>query len=250
MGYLPEGDALSVGENPKAMYHMTGVSSISREGYYFTLNGKASVRELFVASPARFFVTNAALAAVTAEICGADERSIAEGIAHMRGVPGRMERVELPKEAPFCAYLDYAHTPDALEKLLQSLRGMRKGRGRVLLLFGCGGERDRGKRRQMGRIATQLADLSVVTADNSRGEPTEEIIKDILKGIDKEKPYCVIPDRREAITHLVQSARRDDILVLAGKGHETYEIDATGKHPFDEREILLRAYESAWARKK
>ena len=127
---------------------------------------------------------------------------------------------------------------------------MREKQGRILLLFGCGGERDRGKRRQMGRIATQLADLSVVTADNSRGEPTEEIIKDILKGIDKEKPYCVIPDRRDAIAFLVESARKDDILVLAGKGHETYEINATGRHPFDEREILLRAYECARARKK
>ena len=109
------------------------------------------------------------------------------------------------------------------------------------MLFGCGGDRDRGKRERMGRIASAYADFVILTSDNSRGESRESILRDILKGIDKEKPHLVIADREEAIRTAVSLAREEDILLLAGKGHERYEISDGKRIPFDEREILREA---------
>ena len=144
--------------------------------------------------------------------------------------------------------IDYAHTPDALEKLLLTVREL-KPEGRITLLFGCGGERDREKRKIMGSIATKLADSVVITSDNSRGEDPQKIINDILKGIDKEKIYSVIPDRREAIKRTVLEAKAGDVIVLAGKGHEKYEINAEGRLPFDETEIVKNALAERQGRK-
>jgi UDP-N-acetylmuramoyl-L-alanyl-D-glutamate--2,6-diaminopimelate ligase len=115
---------------------------------------------------------------------------------------------------------------------------------RLILLFGCGGDRDRSKRKTMGQIASRLADFTVVTSDNSRSESPREIIKDILKGINKEKEFVVIESRRDAIIAAIsQYARQGDTVLLAGKGHEAYEIDSAGRHPFDEREIVKYALE-------
>ena len=109
-------------------------------------------------------------------------------------------------------------------------------------MFGCGGDRDKSKRKTMGQIASRLADFTVVTSDNSRSESPREIIKDILKGINKEKEFIVIESRRDAIiAAIAQYARQGDTVLLAGKGHEAYEIDSTGRHPFDEREIIKHA---------
>ena len=149
-----------------------------------------------------------------------------------------MERLTLSPPAPFSVLIDYAHTPDALEKLLRSVRDCRVGEERIVLLFGCGGERDRGKRKEMAIIASRLADRVILTSDNSRGEDPDQIFADILKGMDKEKEYTVIRDRREAIAYGVENARKGDILILAGKGHETYEINGEGRRAFDEREIV------------
>ena len=149
-----------------------------------------------------------------------------------------MEQVDLGKYCEFSVILDYAHTPDALEQLCKTLLPLRKGGGRLLLLFGCGGDRDRGKRAQMGRIASSLADEIILTSDNCRSESREKILSDILKGVDKEKPHQVIEDREAAIEYALRGARRGDILVLAGKGHERYEINEKGRIPFDERKIL------------
>ena len=135
----------------------------------------------------------------------------------------------------------------ALERTLTSLRRVRRGRSRIILLFGCGGDRDRGKRKQMGAIATRLADLVIISSDNSRSEEPMSIIGDILKGIDKEKEYVVIADRAEAIKAAICSYTRDgDILLLAGKGHERYEIDAHGAHAFDEKEKIKEAFISLY----
>jgi UDP-N-acetylmuramoyl-L-alanyl-D-glutamate--2,6-diaminopimelate ligase len=135
-------------------------------------------------------------------------------------------------------FLDYAHTPDALEKLLLTVRGFREKGQRIILLFGCGGDRDRTKRAVMGRVATRLADITVLTADNSRGERTADILRDILKGVDKEKAYTVIPDRRAAIGYAIDIAKKGDIVLLAGKGHEEYEIVGERRLPFSERAIV------------
>ena len=125
---------------------------------------------------------------------------------------------------------------------MRSIRVMQTEKSRIILVFGCGGDRDRGKRKIMGQIASRLADLVIVTSDNPRSEEPKQIIKDILKGIDKEKEFAVIESRREAIFDaIVRYARSNDTGVLAGKGHESYEILADGKHPFDERAIAKAA---------
>ena len=191
--------------------------------------------------PASFSVTNSLLAGAVALECGIAPKVIAAVFDRTAGVRGRMERVIAEDVDGPTVLIDYAHTPDALEKLLKSVREFRGAGEKILLVFGCGGERDRGKRKEMAHIASRLADVSIITADNSRGEPPEQIFSDILRGMDKEKAYEVISRREEAIRHAVLCAGDKDIVILAGKGHETYEIDAKGKHPFDEREIAKNA---------
>ena len=147
-------------------------------------------------------------------------------------------------------FLDYAHTPDALEKLLLSVRQFVSPHRRIVVLFGCGGERDRGKRKEMGRIASRLSDLVILTSDNARGEDPDAILEQILRGVDKEKPYVVIKDRRAAIGYAIENARVGDVLVLAGKGHEEYEIRGTRRIPFSEREIVAECLALREERKK
>ena len=184
-----------------------------------------------------FQIMNSLQAIGAAELCGIDVSLSCAAIEKMDAVSGRLERVE--NSFDLTIFIDYAHTPDALERLLRSVRNMQPKESRIILLFGCGGERDKGKRKVMGQIASRLADFVVVTSDTSRNEDPKEIIKDILKGIDKEKEFAVIESRKEAIFDaIIRYARSNDTVVLAGKGHESYEITADGKHPFDEREIV------------
>ena len=136
-------------------------------------------------------------------------------------------------------FIDYAHTPEAIRAVANSARELT--RGRLILLFGCGGERDRSKRPEMARAAQEIADFVIITGDNPRGEDPGGIISDILSGIDKTKPYAVIPDRKDAIEYAVNIAREEDVVLLLGKGHEKYEILADGKHPFDEEALVREA---------
>lgn len=173
-----------------------------------------------------------------AGLLGLPNESTVKGINGFCGASGRCERVIYDADANISVYIDYAHTPDSLEKLLLSLRRMHP-ESKLTVLFGCGGDRDRGKRKIMGIIASSLADFTVVTSDNPRSEAKELIIKDILKGVNKEKPYTVIESRRSAIKYVIENARKNEIIVLAGKGHEKYEIDGEGVRPFDEKAIVL-----------
>ena len=189
-----------------------------------------------------FQIMNSLEAIATAELCGIDVSRSCNAIEKMNGVSGRMERVDFCESQDISVFIDYAHTPDALEKLLRNVRKIQPKDSRTVIVFGCGGDRDKGKRKIMGQIASRLADLVVITSDNSRSEPPELIIKDILKGIDKEKEFAVIESRREAIfAVIVCYARENDTVILAGKGHELYEITADGKHFFDERLIAIEA---------
>lgn len=187
-------------------------------------------------------VINSLMAAAVALEYGVSEACIARVLSAWRGVVGRMETVPSARPDDPRVLIDYAHTPDALEKLLRGVRGMRGERERIVLVFGCGGDRDRGKRKEMARIASRLSDEVIITSDNSRTESPTQIFEDILRGIDKEKPYRLIPDRREAILRAVTEARDGDWILLAGKGHETYEICADGRHEFDERAIAREAF--------
>jgi len=186
-----------------------------------------------------FSVMNSLQAAAAALDMGISADAVKRGLLRFFGAKGRMERAVFSE--PYEVIVDYAHTPDALERLLCSARLLRADGGRIILLFGCGGDRDKGKRKQMAQIASRLSDEVIVTSDNSRSEKAEDIIADILKGIDKEKPYTVVASRARAIEYAVSIARAGDVVLLAGKGHEKYEIDADGKHDFDEISIVRAA---------
>ncbi|MBQ8003483.1 MAG: UDP-N-acetylmuramoyl-L-alanyl-D-glutamate--2,6-diaminopimelate ligase, partial [Oscillospiraceae bacterium] len=153
----------------------------------------------------------------------------------VEGVKGRAEVV--PTDTDYTVMIDYAHSPDGLENILKTVKEIAEKR--VIAVFGCGGDRDAAKRPKMGKIAAEYADVVIVTSDNPRTEDPDAIIDDIIPGVEEvTKEYERIPDRREAIFHALSIARKGDIVVLAGKGHETYqEIDHI-KHHMDEREIV------------
>lgn len=178
-----------------------------------------------------FNVQNALAAAAAAWALGMPLGSIAERLATVPQVAGRLERIA---DEPL-VLRDYAHTPDALGRLLDAVRAL--ARGRVIVVFGCGGDRDRGKRPLMGAVASQKADLAIVTSDNPRSEDPERIIDEITAGMGS-RPYERIEDRRAAIARALDLARPGDVVVLAGKGHETYQIRGDGRHYFDERQIV------------
>jgi UDP-N-acetylmuramoyl-L-alanyl-D-glutamate--2,6-diaminopimelate ligase len=215
--------------------------SLGMNGVSYDLITEKYELPLYTPLGGSFALINTLVAVAVADVFGVSQEAIRGALEKIKNIDGRMERVSLPLSG-ITVMIDYAHTPDALEKLLLSVREMRTGKGRIVLLFGCGGDRDRGKRKEMAQIASRLADFIIVTSDNSRNEPAERIIRDILRGIDKEKEFVAIRDRREAIEYAVFNSHLGDIIILAGKGHERYEIDFNGKHPFDEREIVKEAY--------
>lgn len=179
-----------------------------------------------------FNVANALAAATAAVALGLSPGAVAARLSAAPQVPGRMERLA---DRPAVVLRDYAHTPDALERALEALRPLTPGR--LIVVFGCGGDRDRGKRPVMGRIAATLADLAVVTSDNPRTEDPLAIITEVEQGMGQATHRRAV-DRREAIAMALQLAGPGDTVLLAGKGHETYQVVGTEKLPFDEREIV------------
>ena len=184
------------------------------------------------------------------------ERFIREGIEGLKGVPGRLERVSLPGETTL--FVDYAHTHDALTRVLQNLSEFR--RGRIITVFGCGGNRDRGKRPLMGKAATDYSDVTIITSDNPRGEDPLEIIREIERGIETdrvrkvipeelsgyggERCFTLVPDRKKAIELAVGIAGTDDTVLIAGKGHEDYQIVGDKRLPFDDRKVSREALDA------
>jgi len=182
----------------------------------------------------RFHLHNVLAAAAAAWKLGVQPRQIEAGIASVTAVPGRLERLETG--LPFEVFIDFAHTPKALQLALQEMRRLTSGR--VHLVFGCGGERDVGKRPLMGRVAGELADHVILTSDNPRSEAPERILADIDAGVRDRKKRTLVPDRREAIAAALARARPGDLVLIAGKGHETYqEIDGQ-RRSFDDRAVV------------
>lgn len=194
-------------------------------------------RPLSIRLLGRFNVANAIAAIAVARHFGVSWETIAYALPKFKTPPGRLEIVD--EGQPFTVAVDYAHTPDALEKVLLTIREFAKGR--VIVVFGCGGDRDPTKRPEMGQIATKLADYTVVTSDNPRTEDPIKIIEHIVKGIKEGAAYHVEPNRRKAIFHAVFTAQPNDFVLIAGKGHETYQIIGTQKLPFDDREVAREA---------
>ena len=182
----------------------------------------------------RFNVQNALGALAAARLLGIDHAAAAAGLEAVHAVPGRFE--ELDEGQSFTVLVDYAHTPDALANVLRTARGLGS---RVLCVFGAGGDRDREKRPQMGRVASELADLAIVTSDNPRSEDPVSIIEEIVAGGGGRLE--VEPDRRRAIELALEDAREGDVVVIAGKGHEQGQEFADRKLPFDDREVAREA---------
>jgi UDP-N-acetylmuramoyl-L-alanyl-D-glutamate--2,6-diaminopimelate ligase len=193
------------------------------------------LQRIELAIPGMFSVYNALAAIAAALNLGLELPEIAEALKECSGVMGRAEVV--PTGRDFTVIIDYAHTPDALENIIRTVREVADGR--VVTLFGCGGDRDKTKRPVMGKIAADLSDFVIVTSDNPRTEVPEEIISEILTGMTgTETPYVVIENRREAIGWAIGHAQENDVIILAGKGHETYQIFGKEKIHFDEREVV------------
>jgi len=230
---------LTFGAHPAADVRATEVM-LDASGSRFQISGRFGCANVTLPLLGDFNVANALAAAATAVGLGRSVAEVAERLAAAPQVPGRMERIS---DAPCIVLRDYAHTPDALERALTSLRPLTKGR--LIVVFGCGGDRDRGKRPLMGRIAAELSHLAIATSDNPRTEDPDAIIDDIEQGM-AGLPHLRITDRLAAIHAALGEGRAGDTILLAGKGHEDYQIIGTEKVPFDEREIVQNAVRGKW----
>lgn len=244
------GRVVTCGIKRQGDYNAEPIEDGEKNGVIYNLRSGSSAVRLFCPIEGSFSVMNSMQAVIVARELGLGMTAIKDALASVLGIRGRMERVRLGFDADFTVLIDYAHTPDALENLLRTCTPLKRGEGRTVLLFGCGGDRDRSKRAEMGRLASQYADYVIVTSDNSRGEDPNDIIREILVGIDPQKPHTVIVDRAEAIRQAILTARTGDVILLAGKGHEEYEIDRTGRKPFLEKEIVREAFAERQRRKK
>ena len=207
--------------------------NIDAKGVEFDAVYQGNSYPVSLAISGMFSVYNSICAMAVAISLGIDMTDVITGINSASGVKGRLERV--PTNTDYSVIIDYAHTPDGLENVLGAVNSFKKGR--CIVVFGCGGDRDATKRPIMGEIGSRLADLAVITSDNPRTEEPEKIIADIVAGV-KTGEYKVIVNRREAIEYALSVAKKDDIVLLAGKGQETYQIIGTEKTHFDEREVV------------
>ncbi len=216
---------------------------MSPGGCTFELALSGARREASLPLPGEHNVANALAAAALAHVLGTPLDAIVEGLRRAAPPPGRFERVHAGR---FDAFVDYAHTEDGLERALGVARAVT--RNRLLVVLGCGGDRDRTKRPVMGRIAAELADAAVFTTDNPRSEDPRDILEEMLGGVSDGSKVTVIPDREEALAWAVAQAAPGDVVLACGKGHETYQEVGGRKLPFPEREILARLAAEAEAR--
>ncbi len=237
----PAGAVMGAGSRARVWtYGMDPAAEVRGEGVELTARATQCTvvwpggrTRLVLALPGRFNVSNALAAFASGLAAGVAPETIREALEAVRGVPGRFELVD--EGQAFTVVVDYAHTPDSLEKVLHLAGEL--GTGRRLVVFGCGGERDRTKRPVMGRIATQLADYAIFTSDNPRGEDPAAIIREIEAGVPGARNYESEPDRRRAIERGIVLARPGDVLVIAGKGHEAYQILGDRVIDFDDRDV-------------
>ena len=230
-----KGNVLTYSAHKTADFY-AGDISMTPQSTRYTLHNQHNRYAVDVGIPGMFTVYNSLAAISACAALGIDMNTVLAGIHAVSGVSGRFE--SLPTHGDCTLILDYAHTPDSLESSLKTIRQFAKGR--VVSVFGCGGNRDKTKRPKMGDISARLADFSIVTTDNPRFEKPADIIADIVQGIKKEynNKYICIEDRREAIAYALSHAQPKDVILLAGKGHETYQEICGVKHDFDEKVIV------------
>lgn len=229
---------VSFGVSPKTDYQCRDLS-LDQHGIAFQLSGKRSlaIRSSLIGLPNVYNILGACAAALE---LGVEGKAVQKGVQEMQTAPGRMEPVQNSRGLHI--YVDYAHTDDALRNVLQLSRPLT--RGKLIVLFGCGGDRDRTKRPVMGKVAAQFADYVVITTDNPRTEDPDAILDAIEPSVKiTSTPYVRIRDRREAIRHAVGMATDEDTVILAGKGHEDYQVIGTQKIPFSDKEEAQQAIE-------
>ena len=209
------------------------------DGIRFTLSTTKGQLEITSPLVGRHNVYNLLAGIAVAIALDIDAEAITQGIAQLHRVPGRLERVDSGQD--FAVFVDYAHTPDALEQVLQLVRA--ETTGRLITVFGCGGDRDPGKRPLMGQVATRLSDYTIITSDNPRTEDPQRIIDEIITGVQSAADYVALPDRQEAIAHAIAMAQPRDTVVIAGKGHEDYQILGQTRRHFDDCEVAQAALE-------
>jgi UDP-N-acetylmuramoyl-L-alanyl-D-glutamate--2,6-diaminopimelate ligase len=225
--YGLEGEATC---KPSAVHH-------ALDGIRFTLSTTKGQLEITSPLVGRHNVYNLLAGIAVAIALDIDAEAITQGIAQLHRVPGRLERVEGGQD--FAVFVDYAHTPDALEQVLQLVQA--ETTGRLITVFGCGGDRDPGKRPLMGQVATRLSDYTIITSDNPRTEDPQHIIDEIITGVHSAADYVALPDRQEAIAHAIAMAQPCDTVVIAGKGHEDYQILGQTRRHFDDCAVAQAA---------
>jgi UDP-N-acetylmuramoyl-L-alanyl-D-glutamate--2,6-diaminopimelate ligase len=227
---------VTYGVNAEKLDYRAAEIELKAEGIRFIAHFKGQTQEVRYSTPGMFSVYNALAAFAWGVESGRSPEQVARALAEVVGVPGRFESVRMGQ--PFPVIVDYAHTPDGLENVLRTAREFTKGR--LITVFGCGGDRDKGKRPKMGAISADLSDFVVVTSDNPRTEEPREIIKDILAGVVGVE-YTVLENRREAIESACRMAKPGDTILIAGKGHEDYQIIGKEVIHFDDREVVRDA---------
>jgi UDP-N-acetylmuramoyl-L-alanyl-D-glutamate--2,6-diaminopimelate ligase len=183
-----------------------------------------------------FNVYNIMAAAGAAHLLGISPADISSGIRELPGVPGRFEKIDTGQQ--FSVIVDYAHTPDGLENVLSTIKQLNQKKGRIITIFGCGGDRDKQKRKLMGQVSSKYSDISIITSDNPRTENPSAIIGMIEQGFGAQDSYLVIEDRRKAIEEGLSIARPKDIILIAGKGHEDYQEFADYRIHFSDQETV------------
>lgn len=231
MAWHAKGDVYYYAQNPSAELVIEHPLCTKHDIRYSLRIGNDSL-PLQIPLVGGFHIENTAAAISAAYLMGIPKETLLSAAKLLKAPTGRLERLDTDTE--YDIYIDYAHTEDALEKALTALRPHTE---RLTVLFGAGGDRDRGKRPEMGRVADIFADRILLTSDNPRSESPRDIIADVMRGIQSTKALC-IPDRKEAIEYALATAVAGEILLVAGKGHETYLIDQNGKHDFSERNII------------
>jgi len=214
---------------------------MNSRGISFNLCYNHKQSSVLLNMPGAFNLFNALCSASACLLEGIDIETVAMGLNSITGVPGRCEVASNKYDLDYDIILDYAHTPDSLKQILETVKEFTKGR--VICVFGCGGDRDTTKRAEMGYIGTNLSDIAIITSDNPRSEEPLKIIEDIVLGI-KNDNYIIEENRKEAIKKAINIAREGDVIVIAGKGHETYQILKNETIHFDEREVVKEILDS------
>ena len=207
---------------------------INASGTSYRLVTPTYEADIFIPVPGKFTVYNTLAVIATCYLLNISIDVIKEGLSKTKGVPGRFETVQNNKDIH--VIIDYAHTPDALENVIKTAKGF--ATNRVITVFGCGGDRDNSKRPMMGKIADELSDIAILTSDNPRTEDPNQIIGHVLNGMSSDS-YEVVVDRREAIKRAIEIAQKEDIILIAGKGHENYQIIGKEKTHFDDKEVAM-----------